>query len=57
MAPWSQDVQAAGITLNGISYLLQVASELYEPIIPDGAPKAIDALKNKEKVILYPKMK
>lgn len=54
--PWKQNQGDAGITLNNVSYLMQTASELYEPIIPDGAIKAIDAINRKEKVILFPRI-
>ncbi|MBT3602701.1 MAG: methionine--tRNA ligase [Candidatus Latescibacteria bacterium] len=55
--PWKQEAEDAKITLNNVSYLIQVASELYEPIIPDGAQKAIETLHKKEKLILFPRMK
>jgi methionyl-tRNA synthetase len=54
--PWKQKQEDAEITLNNVSYLLLTASELYEPIIPGGAQKAIEAIKNKEKVILFPRI-
>lgn len=55
--PWKQDYEQARITLNNVSYLIQTASELYEPIIPDGAKKALSAIHNKDNIILYPKLK
>jgi methionyl-tRNA synthetase len=55
--PWKQGIEQTAITLNNVSYLIQIASELYEPIIPEGSRKAIEAIKKKEKVILYPKIK
>jgi methionyl-tRNA synthetase len=54
--PWRQNRDDACITLNNISYLMQTASELYEPIIPDGARLAIEAIQKKEKVILFPRI-
>ncbi len=36
--------------------LMQTASELYEPIIPDGARTAIEAIHKGEKIILYPRI-
>ncbi|MBU4486346.1 MAG: class I tRNA ligase family protein [Candidatus Delongbacteria bacterium] len=54
--PWKQKPEDAEVTLNNVSYLLLVASELYEPVIPDGAQKAIEAIKSKEKVILFPRI-
>ncbi len=54
--PWQKSSDECEIILNEISFLLKVASELYEPIIPDGAQKALYALKKKEKVILFPKI-
>ena len=55
--PWKQNVKQVEATLNNVSYLLLRASELYEPIIPNGARKAIEAINKKEKLILYPKIK
>jgi len=55
--PWKQEIRQSEITLNNVTYLIQTASELYEPIIPDGAHKAMEAIKNREKIILYPKIK
>ncbi len=54
--PWRQSHEEASITMNNVSYVMQTASELYEPIIPDGAKKAIEAIEKKEKLILYPRI-
>jgi len=54
--PWKQEAREAKVTLNNISHLLQIVSELYEPIIPDSAQKALNAISNKEKIILFPKL-
>lgn len=54
--PWKQEPELAKITLNNVSSLVQTATEYYEPIIPDGARKAFEAIKKKEKVILYPRL-
>jgi methionyl-tRNA synthetase len=54
--PWRQDRQDAETTLNNTSHLIQTASELYEPVIPDSAIKAMEALKKQEKIILFPKI-
>lgn len=54
--PWKLKNDQAAVVLNNVSYLLKTASELYEPIIPDGAQKAIHAIDNKEKIILFPKI-
>lgn len=32
------------------------ASELFEPIIPEGAKKAPEAIRTKEKLILFPEI-
>lgn len=54
--PWKKDIEQAKVILNNISYLLRMASELYIPIIPDGAEKALQAIKTKEKLILFPRI-
>jgi methionyl-tRNA synthetase len=54
--PWRQSPEDAGVTMNNVSYLMQTASELYEPIIPDGAKRAMEAIHKSEKVILYPRI-
>jgi methionyl-tRNA synthetase len=54
--PWRQSYDDACVTMNNISHLMQTASELYEPIIPDGAKKAIEAIRKGEQIILYPRI-
>jgi methionyl-tRNA synthetase len=54
--PWRQNSEDASVTMNNVSYLMQTASELYAPIIPDGAGKAVDAIRKGEKVILFPRI-
>ena len=54
--PWRQDEIDASTTLNNVSYLMQTVSDLYAPIIPEGAQKALYAIKHKEKIILYPRI-
>jgi methionyl-tRNA synthetase len=54
--PWRQKPDEAGFTMNNVSYLMQTAAGLYEPIIPDGAKKAMEAIRKSEKVILYPRI-
>jgi methionyl-tRNA synthetase len=51
--PWKQKPELAKITLNNVSALVQMATEFYEPVIPDGAQKAMEALRKKERIILY----
>ena len=50
---WRQNNEDASITMNNVSYIMQTAAELYEPIIPDGAMKAKDAIEKGEKIILF----
>lgn len=54
--PWRQNGEEARITMNNVSYLMQTVSELYEPIIPQGASKAKDAINKGEKIILFPRI-
>jgi methionyl-tRNA synthetase len=54
--PWKQSLDEASITMNNVSFLMQTATELYEPIIPDGAKKALEAIHSGKKVILYPRI-
>lgn len=54
--PWKQSEEKAKRTLGNVAYLLRVATKLYEPIIPDGAKRALEALKKKERIILYPRI-
>lgn len=54
--PWKQTPEMARVTLNNVSALVITATEFYEPIIPDGAQKAMEAIHKKEKVILYPRI-
>ncbi len=55
--PWAieEDMKAEEI-LNNLSYLLYHLVELYEPFIPTSAEKAREALKNREKIILFDKI-
>ncbi len=54
--PWKKEYEEASVILNNVSYLLKAASEFYEPIIPNGAKKALNAIEKKEKSILYPRI-
>ncbi len=54
--PWRKDSDEAEEILSGVAYLLRVASKLYEPIIPDGTHRAIQAIERREKIILYPRL-
>ncbi|MBL8029517.1 MAG: methionine--tRNA ligase [Fibrobacteres bacterium] len=54
--PWKKELKESHVILNNVSYLLITATELLEPIIPDGAAKAIVAIRKKEKQILYPRI-
>ena len=54
--PWSKDVEAAGVILNNLSYLLKHVIASYSPIIPISTEKAQTSLINLEKVILFPKI-
>ncbi len=54
--PWKKEKAEAEEILNSISHLLLTASALYEPIIPDGARRAEDAIRKREKVILFPRI-
>ena len=54
--PWHQNNEDASITMNNVSYIMQTATELYEPIIPDGARKARNAIEKGEKIILFPRI-
>jgi methionyl-tRNA synthetase len=54
--PWKKQREEAEEILNDISLLLHTASELYEPIIPEGVQRARRAIMEKEKVILYPRI-
>ena len=51
--PW-KIAYPAGV-LNNLHYLLVVASELYEPIIPVSSQRALEALRAQQPVILYTK--
>ena len=56
--PWDKDKSQENIEriLNNLSYLLYSVSDLYEAIIPESIKKAKDALKNREKIILFDKL-
>ncbi len=56
--PWEKgkEKEEVEIILNNLSYLLQMVSELYEPIIPVSAIKAKKALEKREKIILFEKI-
>lgn len=54
--PWKQNGEDAKRTLNNVSLAVQAATEFYEPIIPDGAQRAKDALKKRERIILFPRI-
>ncbi len=56
--PWEKDVSKAEceMVLNNLSYLLKEVIEWYEPIIPESSQKALLALENREKIILFKKL-
>ncbi len=56
--PWEKDKAKEDVqkVLNNLSYLLYSVSDLYEAIIPESAKKAKEALKNREKIILFKKI-
>jgi len=56
--PWEKDknIEDVEIVLNNLSYLLYIVADLYKYIIPESAEKAKQALKNKEKIILFNKL-
>lgn len=43
--PWELNKPNASVIINNISYLTQVATYLLEPIIPEGANKALISIK------------
>ena len=56
-APWKvEDMARVQTVLNNLSYALAVLTELYEPIIPEEAQKAREALRTREKIVLFPKI-
>ena len=54
--PWKKDNQECEIILNNIAYLLRKTTDLYEPIIPEGALRVRNCLDTQEKQILFPKI-
>lgn len=54
--PWKKDITESKVILCNIAHLLLEASDLFEPIIPEGAQKAIDAIEQQKKVILFPRI-
>jgi methionyl-tRNA synthetase len=54
--PWEADTAEAQPTLNDLWYLLKNVNELYLPILPESAEKAVQALNKLERVILFPKL-
>lgn len=55
-APW-QNTELASEVLCNLYQLLYRATELLEPIIPEGTERAKLVLKNKEKAILFPQIR
>lgn len=57
-APWSKEISEDGRSsiLNNLNYLLKTVSELYVPIIPNSANKALKMLENREKGVLFEKI-
>ncbi len=56
--PWSKsvDTKHRELILNNLSYLLKVVIHLYSPILPESCKKAENALKKKERIILFKKI-
>lgn len=56
--PWGKlkTKEEIEVCLNNLSYLLNIVIDLYEPVIPESCEKARNALKNREKIILFNKI-
>jgi methionyl-tRNA synthetase len=56
--PWEKGKEEKEVekVLNNLSYLLKVVIDLYEPIIPISSKKAKEALKKRERIILFEKI-
>jgi methionyl-tRNA synthetase len=55
--PWLEtDISKVEVVLNNLSYLLSAVNDLYSPILPESTEKAKVALKNREVIILFPKL-
>jgi methionyl-tRNA synthetase len=56
--PWEKEKEKKEVekVLNNLSYLLKVVIDLYEPIIPISSKKAKEALKKRERIILFEKI-
>jgi methionyl-tRNA synthetase len=53
--PWESRENADQV-LKNLGYLLDISVQLFDPIIPDAAAKARNALSKKESIILFPKL-
>ncbi len=54
--PWEKDGEEAALILQNLGYLLEVAVDLYKPVLPESCEKASEALEKQEKVILFPRI-
>lgn len=52
--PWSSEVP--GLVLSNLLYLLKEVNEVYSYVIPDTTERARDAIRDREKVILFNKL-
>jgi methionyl-tRNA synthetase len=54
--PWELEADQAKPIISDLAVLIKTIAELYVPILPDAAQKALDSLESGEKVILFPKL-
>lgn len=56
--PWGKNInkEVAEKVINNLTYLLKIVSEKYLPIIPLSAERGLNALRNREKIILFPRI-
>lgn len=55
--PWQSDASTrVEVVLNNLSYLLSKVIDAYEPIIPTSSARAKEALANRSKIILFPRL-
>lgn len=54
--PWEKTEDEAKIIINDLALVISKIAELYVPILPETAQKAISSIKNCEKIILFPKL-
>lgn len=54
--PWELETKEAAVIIADLLVIIKKIAELYVPILPETAQKALESIQNRQKIILFPKI-